>query len=42
MSWQRMNHRMADLLYPWMNPVWAYLPIRLKVWFFLNCDMGES
>jgi hypothetical protein len=30
---------LADRLWPIGNWAWDYLPRRVKVWFFLNCDI---
>lgn len=37
--WRRLNYRAADWLYPKLYPFWKFLPRRLQVWFFLNCDL---
>jgi hypothetical protein len=36
---KRFKYRLADAFYPLAHRYWKWLPLRVKVFFFLNCDL---
>lgn len=35
----KLKYRVADVTYPMAYKVWQWLPTRIKLFYFLNCDL---